>query len=191
MSKLNCFGWQEKFVEYVNPTYKNYSRPLFLSIFVFLITYAIALGIFAGMMKQCTNEIGILDRFQLMNKYKDLDAKCMDWTAELNNNVVGSCQISGSLPYEYCGDFTTTAIQICTGDNPLILFQYRKCPKAFDTLGSAFGYVSIITTFIGIITIFMFKKCDVIKKLEDPEVEQKKKVVSDYEQVRCATSPEK
>lgn len=180
---------QEKFIEYINSDYKKYNRPLLLSVTVFVISYVIALGIFASIIKQCSFNISTLDYFQLKQQivWDKFEANCMYWTAVLgSNNSVGGCYLKDSVPFTFCGTPDKT-VTCDVSNNPLIMFSYEKCPKVLDSLGTSFGYVSILNSIISILMIFIFTKFGWIKMVEvDKNIAKEMNDIG----VRIETSPQ-
>jgi len=180
---------QKGIIEYVDPKFQRYTKPLLLSTIVFVIVFALILiqPIFLVVHPgSCPEKTGILDQYQLVNN-NNLDVSCIHWIRQLNpDSSVTSCTPTVPLPHSYCNSQAqsdATSNVACTGSNPLLYLSYGACPPSSSSFGSAFGYKHILTIVVGFIIIALLSQCHAIK-IAEPESEPPK--ISFFEKIKNA-----
>jgi hypothetical protein len=156
-------------VNQVNPKFKEYNKPFFLAVVVFIPTAALTLALFATMVTNCPLETKISSMGSQMKD--DIEgAKCAYRTFYTYVYSEGTgyaayyrpCNVQGVT---YCddaqSDFTTSST--CDSGSGALLAEVRVCPSVPSTLGAAMGYAGFIELAITIVFVFALQQCGVLR----------------------------
>jgi len=156
------------FINQVNPKFKEYNRPLFLAIVVFIPTAVLTLMLFFTMVSDCNSQVKVGANIQqILREIKGAD--CV-WNSDYleTNCGYGKCTSEYAacrlITVDYCEgslkDWYTSAV--ACPDNGVLSAQIKQCPEAMPTLGAAMGYAGFIELAVTICLVFALTKTGVI-----------------------------
>ena len=153
-------------VNQVNPKFKEYNKPFFLAVVVFIPTAALTLALFNAMVNTCSKEVLVESMDSRFSPAIDEAGKCvlMTFYTKVNGDKAeySPCKVSSAT---YCDDAQSdfsSAQTACSG-NGAFMAEVRVCPSALPTFGAALGYAGFIELALTIVIVFALQQCGVLR----------------------------
>lgn len=167
---------EDSLIEFADPKAKQYTRPVLISVMVFVIVYALVL-VYPIMVEVhpniCPSTYAVLDQTQLTTN-PDIEVSCIHWIQQLDpNSETVYCNPTVTLPMPYCTQAeqsSQNSYPNCTSANPLFYLHYADCPGPSTAFGFTLGYKALLSAVVGVIVLTILRILKVTKKAVKDEV---------------------
>jgi len=153
------------FINQVNPKFKEYNRPLFVAIAVFIPTVALTFLLFTIMLNDCNSMVVTADSLSSLQPLLE-GAKCIHGSSRVTalcRQLNYQCEVSYTACkvdfIDYCNEGSANYNYYQTQADPCPTYapfqaNAEMCPDVLPTFGAALGYAGFIELALTVCIVF-------------------------------------